>query len=81
MTNIPDGYMQDSLGRLVPLDMVKDVDKMRDDLVRDIMAKAKELRNAMEQFKARAMGDVQAFVELSAKNSVPTWAGRKATSP
>ncbi len=77
MTNIPDGYMQDSLGRLVPLDMVKDVDKMRDDLVRDIMAKAKELRNAMEQFKARAMGDVQAFVELSAEKFGANLGGKK----
>ena len=39
-TPIPDGYMRDAQNRLVPVDMVKDVDKARDQLVREIAGKA-----------------------------------------
>ena len=41
---IQDGYMQDAQGRLVPEGSVKDVDKARDSLVREIAGKAMALR-------------------------------------
>lgn len=64
---IPDGYMQDAQGRLVPVSMVKDVDKARHELVLDLVGKAKALRESMAAFLADAMGDVSAFAQLSAE--------------
>jgi len=64
---IQDGYMQDAQGRLVPEGSVKDVDKARDSLVREIAGKAMALREAMKGFRNDVMGDVAAFVQLSAE--------------
>ncbi len=60
-------FMPDSQGRLVPKTMVPDIDQQRDSVVREMVLSAKNLRKRMQDFKASAMGDVQAFVELSAE--------------
>ena len=64
---IPEGFMQDPQGRLIPERLVKDVDKARHELVLDLVAKAKSLRESMAAFLADAMGDVSAFAQLSAE--------------
>ncbi|MGD9611178.1 MAG: DUF3164 family protein, partial [Desulfovibrionaceae bacterium] len=64
---VPEGYMQDGQGRLVPVRLVKEVDKARDALVREIAGKALALREAMKGFRDDAMGDVAAFIALSAE--------------
>ncbi len=64
---IPDGYMQDSQGRLVPESTVSDIDKARDELVGEIVNGAKKLSDTLGQFKAGVMGDIAAFIELSAE--------------
>ncbi len=63
----PDGYKKDGQGRLVPIAMVKEIDVARDDLVREIVAEATRMSHMLENFKMAAMGDVAAFVELSAE--------------
>ena len=60
-----DQYWEDSRGRLVPVAMVAEIDRLRDQLVRELASAAKGLQEAMRRFKLQAMGDVQAFVELS----------------
>lgn len=60
-------FMENSQGHLVPVKLVAEIDIARDDLVREMAAKAKGLRDAMAEFKRRAMGDVSAFVDLSAE--------------
>jgi hypothetical protein len=69
MTNreIPEGYMEDAQGRLVPVEMVKDIDRERDALVHEIATKAKGLAETMREFKGRTMDDIQAFIDLSAE--------------
>ena len=64
---IQDGYMQDAQGRLVPKGSIRDVDLARDQLVREIAGKALALREAMKDFRDDVMGDVAAFVQLSAE--------------
>jgi hypothetical protein len=58
-------YMRDGQGRLVPIEQVRDVDRARDDLVKEIAAKARQMSADMGRLKAEMMGDVQAFLELS----------------
>jgi hypothetical protein len=65
--NVPDGYMKDHKGSLIPNDMVKPIDKMRDELVRDIVNAALRASEILTKFKASAMGDIEAFIQLSAE--------------
>jgi hypothetical protein len=66
-TQAPEGYMRDHLGRLVPEEIVKDVDKMRDQVVQEIVREAICLNEALAAFKRKAMDDILAFVTLSAE--------------
>ena len=60
-------FMKDARGRLVPMSMVPEIDRERDHLVREVADAARKLQEKMIGFKKRAMGDVHAFVELSAE--------------
>ena len=51
----------------VPKGSIRDVDLARDQLVREIAGKAMALREAMKGFRDDVMGDVAAFVSLSAE--------------
>jgi hypothetical protein len=59
------GYMQDSLGRFIPMDQVKDIDKLRDQTVREIIAKVKNMQKNLVQFKAEITNDLFSYLALS----------------
>ena len=62
---IPEGYMQDAKGALWPKETVREIDLVRDELVREIVARAKEQSEQLVKFKAGVFGDIEAFVQLS----------------
>jgi hypothetical protein len=62
---IPAGYWRDGEGRLIPENMVKPIDRARDDLVHELVAQAKSTSAVLAAFKAKAFGDIGAFVEMS----------------
>jgi hypothetical protein len=62
---IPAGYWRDGEGRLIPENMVKPIDKARDELVRELVGKAKAASAILADFKTKAFGDIGAFVEMS----------------
>ena len=62
---IPAGYWRDGEGRLIPENMVKPIDRARDDLVRELVGKAKAASAVLADFKAKAFGDIGSFVEMS----------------
>jgi hypothetical protein len=70
-------YKQDSQGRLVPIESIKDIDLARDELVLEIVEKAKVLNKALSEFKASAFQDIQAFIDLSAEKYNAQIGGRK----
>lgn len=74
---IPDGYMQDQAGRLVPLSTVKPIDIERDKLVADIINKARTLNGQIATFKSAVFGDIGAFIELSAEQYGAKVGGQK----
>lgn len=65
MNAIQQDYKQDAKGRLVPLATIKPIDLARDQLVQEIVAKAKALNAALASFKSSVFADIGAFVELS----------------
>lgn len=62
---IPPGYWQDANGHLIPDDKVKDIDKLRHQVVMDLSNKAEALRTQLREFKTQAMADAAAFVSTS----------------
>ncbi|MEG1971346.1 MAG: DUF3164 family protein [Burkholderiaceae bacterium] len=65
-TTIPEGYRADAKGCLIPISMIKPIDQARDDLVLELAREAESVRDTLRAFKARAFGDINAFVDLSA---------------
>ncbi len=61
---VPEGYLKDHKGRLIPINMVDDLDKAKSELVKEVVKKAKVVQAQMKAFKAEAMGDVLALVDL-----------------
>lgn len=77
MTAIPDGYMKNHQGHLVPTEQVSERDKLADETTRELLVAAKELQAAMIKFKGMAMGTVESFVELSAEKYGAKIGGKK----
>lgn len=65
MNAIQQDYKQDAKGRLVPLATIKPIDLARDQLVQEIVAKAKALNAELASFKSSVFADIGAFVDLS----------------
>lgn len=76
-TIIPDGYMQDARGLLHPEHMVSAIDRARDSLAKELIAKAKTLSDQIAEFKELVFGDVAAFIQLSAEQYDTKIGGKK----
>jgi hypothetical protein len=70
-------FMTDSQGRQVPVELVKEIDKLRDQTVRRIADEAMKMKGILADFKRRIRDDIYAFVGLSAEQYGKTWGGRK----
>ncbi len=62
---IPAGYWQDASGSLIPESKIKDIDKLRHQVVTDLCLMAEKSRDGLADFKARAMQEVAALVSTS----------------
>jgi hypothetical protein len=63
---VPEGYMRDARGRLVPLALVKPEQMLEDALVRGIHEKAEKLSAALLEFRESAFEDVEALLAILA---------------
>lgn len=77
MNNIPEGFRQDAKGHLVPEALIKPIDLARDELVSELVGRAKAVSAQLGQFKASAFGDIKAFIEMSAEQYKATIGGKK----
>lgn len=64
-------------GAYVPMARIRDVDLLRDALVRELCGKARELGKAMEDFRSKASADIGAFADASAEEHGVKLRGRK----
>jgi hypothetical protein len=69
--------MTDAQGRQVPVEMVRDIDKLRDQTVVGIMARTYLMRNTLKEFKAEIWSDIQEFCALSAEQHGVVFGGKK----
>jgi hypothetical protein len=75
--NIPEGYRQAADGNLVPIAKIKPIDLARDELVQEIVSKARDLNGIMTDFKTDTFADIAAFVQLSAEQYGAKLGGEK----
>lgn len=60
-------HMENAQGHWVPKSTIPEVDRAKDELVKEIVGKAKTLNEDIARFKAGTFGDIAAFVDLSAE--------------
>lgn len=75
--SVPAGYWKDPRGNLVPESTIKPIDRARDDLVKELVGKAREVSTVLAQFKGQAFADIAAFVSLSAEQYGVPLGGKK----
>lgn len=75
--SIPDGYMQDAKGALWPKENIREIDLMRDSIVREIAARARAQSDQLSKFKAGVFGDIEAFIQLSGEKYGVQMGGKK----
>lgn len=63
---IPAGYRQKYDGSLIPESMIRPIDRLRDELVQELVHKARDVRQVLLDFKAETFSDIGAFVAMSA---------------
>ncbi|MCL2154077.1 MAG: DUF3164 family protein [Leptospirales bacterium] len=76
-TQIPDGYMLDAQGRLIPDTQIKKIDLERDKLVKEIVAEAMEKAEEISKFKDKTMKQIELFIARSAKEFKVKMGGKK----
>lgn len=74
---IPDGYLEDAQGKLVPEDMVREIDKKRNAMVLSLVADAKRVRDEIIKFKGNTLEQIESFIQLSGKQYQVKMGGKK----
>lgn len=75
--SIPEGYVRNSQGHLVPLDQVREHDKLRDDVAFSLAIEAEELNRRLIAFKTRALNDIADLVSIAAERYDVKIGGKK----
>lgn len=65
INTIPEGYWENASGSLVPEANVKAIDKLRDQTVRQLHEKAKEIHELLKKFKVDGFTDIASFIQIS----------------
>lgn len=72
-----EGYKQNAQGALVPVSKIKSIDLLRDEVVGELIGKAKDMHQLLAHFKEDALDSVRAFVEISAERYGTNLGGKK----
>lgn len=75
--NVPDGYMRNAMGHLVPRDQVREQDLLRDEVARRLGEEAIELSARLKAFKARALADMADLVRIAGERYEVVLGGAK----
>ncbi len=64
-------YMANAKGALVPLELVKPADKLRDETVRKVMGYAKDISAQISRFRKHSMTDLDSRMKCWSRNTTP----------
>ena len=74
---IPAGFVKNAAGHLVPEHQVRDQDKLRDNVARDLAAQAVAISDSMTAFKAKALSDIEDLISISLERYGVKLGGKK----
>lgn len=74
---IPEGYMENAQGNLVPIANIRPLDMARHEFVLESVQKGRVLRDQLVRSKREFMGDIAAFVSMSAAEYGVNYGGEK----
>ncbi|MCK9988668.1 MAG: hypothetical protein AzoDbin1_05140 [Azoarcus sp.] len=74
---VPDGYMRNAAGHLVPRDQVREQDLLRDEVARELAGLALALNTQLSGFKARALKDIADLVTIAGERYGVSLGGEK----
>ena len=74
---IPEGYMKNALGHLVPRANVREQDLLRDEVARNLASHASVLNKALADFKKKALGDIADLVKIAGERYEVVLGGKK----
>lgn len=74
---IPDGYVQNAAGHLVPKENMSEQDLLRDDVATTLALAAVEIHKLLTDFKAQALSDIQGLVEIAGDRYGVSMGGKK----
>ena len=70
-------YRTDARGALVPISSIKPTDLMRDDLIKEIIAKVRPLNEMLSKLKIEVINDMRSFIDISANEYGVALGGKK----
>lgn len=75
--SVPEGYMMNAAGHLVPADQVREQDLLRDALVNELAPEAIRLHEALTEFKKKALADIDDLVTIAGERYGAKMGGKK----
>lgn len=76
-TAIPEGYLLNPAGHLVPREQVREQDLLRDQVATELADRALNIHHQLKAFKARALADIADLVSVSAEKYKVSIGGEK----
>ncbi|TWC74431.1 uncharacterized protein DUF3164 [Pseudomonas sp. SJZ103] len=74
---IPEGFVRNAVGHLVPVDQIREQDKLRDQVARELAEAAKALNLALKTFKQKSLGDVADLISIAGERYGVQMGGKK----
>ena len=74
---IPADHMRNALGHLVPVELVREQDLLRDQVARSIGERARDLHERLQHFKAQALADIADLVKIAGARYEVQLGGKK----
>lgn len=74
---VPAGYVRNAVGHLVPEGDVREQDKLRDQVARELSTEAIALNEALTRFKKKALGDIADLVSIAGERYGVSMGGKK----
>ncbi len=71
------GYMANARGGLDRIENIDEIDKLRDDFVMGVIARASVINKLLRDFKEDTLAEIQAFIQLSANEYKREFGGKK----
>ncbi|AZD92020.1 MULTISPECIES: DUF3164 family protein [Pseudomonas] len=74
---IPEGFVRNAIGHLVPVDQVREQDKLRDQVAGELAEAAKKLHLDLKNFKKKSLGDIADLISIAGERYGVQMGGKK----